>query len=158
MKLDTVSIRNFRRLENVQIDIEDRETLFVGPNNSGKTSATAIFRCFLGGREFRIHDFSVSRMSNFEAFSASGDASDLPEIQMDLWFVVDPNSVAYGRVFTLLPNLEDFERVGFRLSLGFADPGKLRTDYDAAYPPAEDGSRAKSLFQYLAMDTNLARA
>lgn len=157
MKLDSVSIRNFRRLENVQIDIEDRETLFVGPNNSGKTSATAIFRCFLGGREFRIHDFSVSRMSNFDAFSAGGDESELPEIQMDLWFVVDPNSVAYGRVFTLLPNLEDFERLGFRLSLGFADAGKLRADYNAAYPPAEDGSRARSLFQYLAMDTNFAR-
>ncbi|MBU3032159.1 AAA family ATPase [Paracoccus marinaquae] len=43
MKLNSVAIRNFRRLENVQIDFEDQETLFVGPNNSGKTSATAIF-------------------------------------------------------------------------------------------------------------------
>ena len=93
MKLSSVSIQNFRRLENVQIDIEDQETLFVGPNNSGKTSATAIFRCFLGGREFRVHDFSVSRMSDFEAFSASGDPSDLPEIQLDLWFAVDPDSI-----------------------------------------------------------------
>lgn len=157
MKLNSVAIRNFRRLENVQIDIEDQETLFVGPNNSGKTSATAIFRCFLGGREFRIHDFSVSRMSDFEAFSASGDPSNLPEIQLDLWFAIDPASVAYGRVFSLLPDLEDFERVGFRLSFGFADPAKLRTAYDAAYPAEEDGSRGKTLAQYLAMDTNLAR-
>lgn len=157
MKLNSVAIRNFRRLENVQIDIEDQETLFVGPNNSGKTSATAIFRCFLGGREFRVHDFSVSRMPDFEAFSASGDPSDLPEIQLDLWFAIDPASVAYGRVFSLLPNLEDFERVGFRLSFGFADPAKLRTAYNAAYPPKEDGSQGKTLFQYLAMDTNLAR-
>ncbi|MEO9336773.1 AAA family ATPase [Mesorhizobium sp. SB112] len=157
MKLKSVAIRNFRRLENVQIDIEDQETLFVGPNNSGKTSATAIFRCFLGGREFRVHDFSVSRMSDFEAFSASGASSDLPEIHLDLWFEIDPESVAYGRVFSLLPNLEDFERVGLRLSFGFADPAKLRTAYNAAYPPEEDGSQGKTLFQYLAMDTNLAR-
>ncbi len=157
MKLNSITIRNFRRLENVQIDIEDQETLFVGPNNSGKTSATAIFRCFLGGREFRAHDFSVPRMSDFEAFSASGDPSDLPEIQLDLWFAIDPDSVAYGRVFSLLPNLEDFERIDFSLSFGFADPAKLRTAYYAAYPHEEDGSQGKALFQYLAMDTNLAR-
>lgn len=157
MKLNSVAIRNFRRLEDVEIDIEDQETIFVGPNNSGKTSATALFRCFLGGREFRVHDFSVSRMSDFEAFSASGDPSNLPEIQLDLWFAIDPDSVAYGRVFSLLPNLDDFERVGFRLSFGFADPAKLRTAYYAAYPPGDDDRQGKTLFQYLAMDTNLAR-
>src|SRR5690606_17214952 len=54
-------------------------------------------------------------------------------------------------------NLEDFERVGFRLSFGFADPAKLRTAYNAAYPPEQDGSQGKTLFQYLAMDTNLTR-
>lgn len=50
MKISNIAIRNFRRLENVQIDIEERESIFVGPNNSGKTSATAIFRCFLGDK------------------------------------------------------------------------------------------------------------
>ncbi len=54
MKLSGISIRNFRRLESVTIDIEDKETIFVGPNNSGKTSATAIFRTFLGERDFKI--------------------------------------------------------------------------------------------------------
>ena len=82
MKLSSVAIRNFRRLEDVSIDIEDRETIFVGPNNSGKTSATAIFRCFLGGREFKVHDFSVSRMADFEAFSNTGNPAHLPEIKL----------------------------------------------------------------------------
>ncbi|ELW9444667.1 AAA family ATPase, partial [Pluralibacter gergoviae] len=36
MKVSRVAIRNFRRLENVQIDIEEKESIFVGPNNSGK--------------------------------------------------------------------------------------------------------------------------
>ena len=35
MKLTKVSLRNFRRLENVDIDFESSETIFVGPNNSG---------------------------------------------------------------------------------------------------------------------------
>lgn len=79
MRISRVAIRNFRRLENVQIDIEERESIFVGPNNSGKTSATAIFSCFLGGRDFKIHDFSVARMADFDAFIANGDASKLPK-------------------------------------------------------------------------------
>jgi predicted ATP-dependent endonuclease of OLD family len=156
MKLESVSIRNFRRLENVVVDIEDEETIFVGPNNSGKTSATAIFRCFLGDRDFRIHDFSVGRMADFDAFIGTDDAT-LPEISLDLWFSIDPTSVAFGRVFSLLPKLSDFTRVGVRLSYAVADPRKLREQYDAAYPPGEAGARARSLSQYLATDNNLSR-
>ncbi len=97
MKLTNIAIRNFRRLEKVEIDVEDKETIFVGPNNSGKTSATAIFRCFLGGRDFKIHDLSVARTGDFERFLESGDATDLPEIGLDLWFNIDPNTIAFGR-------------------------------------------------------------
>mgnify|MGYP003949866799 CR=1 FL=1 len=74
MKLSKATIRNFRRLEDVTIDVEERETVFVGPNNSGKTSATAIFRAFLGSREFKIHDFSVARIAAFDAFGADVEA------------------------------------------------------------------------------------
>ena len=33
MKIERISIRYFRRLEDVQIAIEDQDTVFVGPNN-----------------------------------------------------------------------------------------------------------------------------
>ncbi|MEO5351120.1 MAG: ATP-binding protein, partial [Magnetococcus sp. YQC-3] len=156
MKLTGISIRNFRRLENVVIDVEDKETIFVGPNNSGKTSATAIFRCFLGARDFKIHDFSVACITNFKQFAESGDAAHLPEISLDLWFTIDPNTIAFGRVFTLLPRLSDFTRVGFRLSYGIEDAKKLREQYFAACP-VNNGVRTKTLFQYLATDSNLSR-
>jgi putative ATP-dependent endonuclease of OLD family len=158
MRVSSISIQNFRRLENVQIDIEERESIFVGPNNSGKTSATAIFRCFLGGRDIKIHDFSVARIADFDAFTATDDASKLPKISLDLWFTIDPTSIAFGRVFTLLPKLSDFTRVGIRLSYEVADAKTLRESYDAAYPlNKDDGTRAKTLPQYLALDGNLGR-
>lgn len=157
MKISGVAIRNFRRLENVQIDIEERESIFVGPNNSGKTSATAIFRSFLGGRDFKIHDFSVARMTDFDAFISTGDEDRLPKISLDLWFTIDPESIAFGRVFTLLPKLSDFTRVGIRLSYEVADANKLRELYEAAYPAQEDGARSKALSQYLSLDGNLGR-
>lgn len=157
MRVSGIAIRNFRRLENVQIDIEERESIFVGPNNSGKTSATAIFRCFLGGRDFKIHDFSVARMADFDAFATTRDAARLPKIGLDLWFTIDPESIAFGRVFTLLPKLSDFTRVGIRLSYKVEDSKKLLEHYDAAYPTKADGTRAKALSQYLALDGNLGR-
>lgn len=157
MKLKSIAIRNFRRLEHVTIDFEERETIFVGPNNSGKTSATAIFRCFLDGRGFKIHDFAVARMADFERFMQTGEAADLPEISLDLWFEIDPNTVAFGRVFSLLPKLSDFTRVGIQLSFAVNDAKKLRDDYIAAYPPNEAGEHSRTLFQYLAIDANLSR-
>lgn len=157
MRVSGVEIRNFRRLENVQIDIEERESIFVGPNNSGKTSATAIFRCFLGGREFKIHDFSVARMADFDTFATTRDSGRLPRIGLNLWFTIDPESIAFGRVFTLLPKLSDFTRVGIGLSYEVEDANKLLQHYDTAYPPKEDGTRAKALSQYLALNGNLGR-
>lgn len=157
MRVSGVAIRNFRRLENVQIDIEESASVFVGPNNSGKTSATAIFRCFLGGRDFKVHDFSVARMADFDAFVATGDAGRLPKISLDLWFTIDPESIAFGRVFTLLPKLSDFTRVGIRLSYEIEDAKKLRKQYEDAYPAQEDGTHAKALSQYLSLDGNLGR-
>ena len=62
MKVKELVIVNFRRLEQVKIDCENTETVFVGPNNSGKTSATAIVRSFLGGKDFSIyHAYSKTR-------------------------------------------------------------------------------------------------
>jgi predicted ATP-dependent endonuclease of OLD family len=52
MKLIRACIRNFRRLENVFVEFEASETVFVGPNNSGKTSATDVFRLFLKTGDF----------------------------------------------------------------------------------------------------------
>lgn len=157
MKVSRICVRNFRRLEDVTFDVEDRETVFVGPNNSGKTSATAIFRCFLGRRDFRIHDFSVSRIAELNAFGETGDEQKLLRIELDIWFKVDPNSVAFGRAFTLLPNLSDnFERLGVRLAFGVTDAKKLRADYTALYP-AQDSVRAKTLAQFLAVEGNFKR-
>jgi hypothetical protein len=157
MKVSRVAIRNFRRLENVQIDIEEKESIFVGPNNSGKTSATAVFRCFLGGRDFKIYDFSVARIADLDTFGLTGDETLLPKISLDLWFTIDPESIGFGRVFTLLPNLSDFTSVGIRLSYEVSEVRKLYENYNAAYPPKEDGTRSKSLSQYLSIDGNLGR-
>lgn len=39
MKIQSVHIRNYRKLKNCHIDFDKEKTVFVGANNSGKTSA-----------------------------------------------------------------------------------------------------------------------
>lgn len=157
MKITSIAIRNFRRLEQVAIGFEEDETVFVGPNNSGKTSATAAFRCFLGGKDFKVHDLSVSKIPAIDAFGEGGDAEGLPTIELDLWFSIDPNHISFGRAFTLLPELSDeLDKVGIRLKYQPRDPEKMRAEYSSAYPASEDdGKRTRTLSQFLGIDTNL---
>lgn len=158
MKITSIAIRNFRRLERVAIGFEEDETVFVGPNNSGKTSATAAFRCFLGGKDFRIHDLSVSKVPAIDAFGDGGDAEGLPTIELDLWFSIDPNHISFGRAFTLLPELSDeLEKVGVRLKYQPRDPAEMRAAYWAAYPASGGGTRARTLSQFLGTDSNLTQ-
>ncbi len=107
MKLKAANLKNFRRLEDVHIDFDQKETVFVGPNNSGKTSATTAFRLFLEKQEFRIHDFSVARINELNAITSEEVMPEsIPSIDLELWFSIDP-STEYYRVATLLPNLSD---------------------------------------------------
>lgn len=163
MKLKHFSIKNFRRLEDVQIDLDDNETVFVGPNNSGKTSATVIFRYFLKGTEFRIHDFSVSRIQEIDHFGSEKDKKDLslPSIDLDLWFKIDPE-IEFGRVFSLLPNtLSDLDEVGIRISFAVKqdDIDGLVSAYDEAKSLKKEGATrdAFTLSRFLSIKGNLKR-
>lgn len=47
MRIKKIRIRNFRKLQDVRIDIQHENTVFIGANNSGKTSAMTALRYFL---------------------------------------------------------------------------------------------------------------
>lgn len=158
MKISQIAIRNFRRLEDVSIAIEEEDTVFVGPNNSGKTSATAVFRSFWSQRKFSIYDFSVSKTDKFSKFETDESEEDLPSIELDIWFNVDPDTIGFGRAFSLVPNLSgDFDELGVRLSYELIDSRKLKEAYRAAYPSDEEGGAQKSLIEFLSSDGNLGR-
>ena len=54
MKITSIIVQNFRRLLQCRIDISKQTTLFVGANNSGKTSAMDALGKFLAGRSFDL--------------------------------------------------------------------------------------------------------
>jgi len=157
MKIKKFLLRNFRRLEDIEVGFEEEETIFVGPNNSGKTSATSAFRLFLISSDFKIHDFSVSKIADIDAFGLTEPASEnnLPAIEMDIWFSIDPD-VEFGRVFSLLPNIStNFEEVGLRLKYGVKDAEKMKSDYLSMFPVLEEPEHQKPLSHYLSIEGNL---
>lgn len=61
MKIQSVHIRNFRKLKNCHIEFGERETVFVGANNSGKTSAISAIVWFLKNAEnFTLKEFTAT--------------------------------------------------------------------------------------------------
>lgn len=68
MKITKLHIKNFRLLKDVELSLEEKSTVIVGRNNSGKTSLTEIFRRLLSDRtpSFTIYDFNTSCISAFE--------------------------------------------------------------------------------------------
>lgn len=159
MKVSQVSLRNFRRLEDVEFSLEDDHTAFVGPNNSGKTSAVSAFRLFFErGGAFTVNDFTVSCLDDLNRYGQDSamNANELPSIEMDIWLSIDPD-LEFGRVFSLLPDISiDFDRVGIRLRYCLTDGELMRDEFAAAFPSGE-GMPARNLADFLRMAPNLSR-
>ena len=83
MHIAYVKIANFRKLLSVRIDLSKETTLFVGANNSGKTSAILALRRFLvnKGKRFRTQDFTLSHWSAINAHF--GQQKALPDAQRE---------------------------------------------------------------------------
>lgn len=62
MRINNIVVRNYRKLYNISLDLDEPITLIVGRNNSGKTSLSELFYKFLGEKpaSFSIHDFSFN--------------------------------------------------------------------------------------------------
>ncbi len=119
MRIAFVEIHNFRKLKAVRIDFAEETTLFVGANNSGKTSAMEALRYFLVERSrFAPNDFTLSHWTTIETIAdqwrrptSEANPPDLtletwaPILpSLDLWFDVGMKEVQYTR--HLLPTLD----------------------------------------------------
>lgn len=150
MHINSFRVQNFRRLKNVRVDLEEERTIFVGANNSGKTSATHLFQLFLGQQPraaFQIYDFTADCWDTFNSFDLdTGDPeAELPKIVFDLWFTVDDDNL--HRVLDLLPDLDwKDEPVGVRLTYAPRDGAELIASYREALAKNKvpDGQEATS--------------
>ena len=146
MQIAFVEVRNFRKLCSVRIDFSDTTTLFVGANNSGKTSAMIALSHFLVDSErFKTNDFTLLHWAainaiglEWEALSSTADGT-MPDVSewfkvapsLDLWLSVADNEVHY--VSKLFPTLEwNGGLLGVRLQYEPKKVLDLYTEYTAA--------------------------
>lgn len=139
MHLHSYRLRNFRRLKDVHIELADDISLFVGSNNSGKTSATQAIHSFItGGRDrFSLYDFSSSCWKAFDKAGNTNLADPIPEgfslpsIDLDLWFEVAAPDLYL--VIPLLPSTAwEGTKVGIRVSLAARNDINLIRNYQEA--------------------------
>lgn len=72
MHIQYVEVGNFRKLQAVRIDFAVDTTVFVGANNSGKTSAMVALRRFLVDRAgFTINDFTLNHWATLDALGTA---------------------------------------------------------------------------------------
>ena len=90
MFIKDIEIGNFRKLKSVRIGVSDETTVFVGANNSGKTSAMVALRYFLVERErsrFSLNDFTLSHWPAIDAMGLSWDPSFILIRLRRLWAI-----------------------------------------------------------------------
>lgn len=145
MHLRKLAIRNFRRLREVVIDLASDISIFVGANNSGKTSVGHALRLFTGHGRFDIHDFSAELWPGIIAFGAGEEGAALPTIEVDIWLEIGAEDI--HRAIDLLPSLAWASTlVGMRVAYAPIDPDDTRVRFNesrqralAAVEKDEDG-------------------
>jgi predicted ATP-dependent endonuclease of OLD family len=90
MKIERIQIRNFRILEDIEVDIEDNLSVVIGKNNTGKTSFLSILEKFLapGKPEFVFDDFSIleqKRICGLENTEHAVGEYDAPLLSLKLY-------------------------------------------------------------------------
>lgn len=151
MHIKHIEVSNFRKLKAVRIDFSETNTVFVGANNSGKTSAMVALRRFLVDRsDFTINDFTLTHWAKIDAAAAqceavaSGDPVDLLDWDnflpfLDVWLNVPTQELHYVQK---LLTLDWGTSIGVRLRFEPKDRQALQQEYLTAKKAAAVMSNA----------------
>lgn len=117
MKINSIHIQNFRKLQSCKIDFSEKETIFVGANNSGKTTAMDALMIFLKTKSFKTQDFTLCHWKDLNEIGEDWiKADELKEEDksvklleqylpiLDLWIEVENSELHY--VSHIIPTLD----------------------------------------------------
>ena len=154
MKIAFIEIQNFRKLKSCRIEIALKETIFVGANNSGKTSAMDCIILFLKKnrrKDIATTDLTLSNWSHINQIGeqwVNADEDNKPDITLkqwlsyipaiDIWLDVNDADIHY--VIHLLPTLDWIpdQKLGVRLVFAPKNIEKLYKEFRDAYQLARD--------------------
>lgn len=178
MKISHIDIQNFRKLKTCRVELAGKSTIFVGANNSGKTSAMDALIMFLKKskrREISTTDITLSnwaainKIANDWVTNASAKPPKQPDLSLntwrphfptiDVWLSVDESQIHYVR--HILPTLNwDGGLLGVRLILepkNLEAPEAIYKSYMDSYSAAQGTLAArKSIKESKGADESLS--
>src|ERR1700691_2507387 len=109
MRISHIDIQNFRKLKCCRVELDSKETVFVGANNSGKTSAMEALILFLKKSkrpnicttDFTLSNWkSINKIGEDWVTSTDGQGLDLSRANwrihlpcIDVWLNVDEQKI-----------------------------------------------------------------
>lgn len=154
MRLSRLYIGNFRKLKCCRIDLNEKETIMVGANNSGKTAVmNALIWFCKSGRSFKTKDFTLTNWDGInhigQDWIATANPMNLNLTKtpwndylpfLDLWIKLendqDENVNLVSELFTSLEDVPT--QVGMRIRFEPDDIQKLYSDFIAAYQNSQN--------------------
>jgi predicted ATP-dependent endonuclease of OLD family len=136
LRIKFIEIAYFRKLKSTHIDFDQRTTIFVGANNSGKTSAMVALRYFLLTPErLALRDITIANWVKIDALGEAWEAEIETKINLadllpalDVWLDVPLSEIHY--VVHILPTLDwNGGNLGVRLQYRIKDLEVLKADY-----------------------------
>ena len=159
MNITFVEIQNFRKLKSCRVEIASKETILVGANNSGKTSAIDAMILFLKKsrrKDITTTDFTLSNWSQIDQIGTQwggSDNDDIPDPTLEQWLPylpsidiwLDVSDADIHHVIHLLPTLDwkQEEKLGVRLVLVPKDIQKLYKEFHEDYQSARNNKSHK---------------
>lgn len=152
MNILSICIQNFRKLYRCDIDFSSEITLFVGANNSGKTSAMDALGKFLAERPFTFNDITISNRELINKIGKQWEIADcekpdsISELSnllpsLDVWLNIEPHDIHY--VVGIIPTLKwRGGRLGVRLLYQPRKIENLFTEYREAFFSARETEKA----------------
>ncbi len=154
MNIVFVEIQNFRKLKSCRVEIASQETVFVGANNSGKTSAMDAMILFLKKsrrKDIATTDFTLSNWSYLNKIGnewVKANDDNKPDLTLEQWLSyvpaidiwLDVKDADIHHVIHLLPTLDwkPDQKLGVRLVFAPKDIEKMCKEFRDTYQLARD--------------------
>jgi predicted ATP-dependent endonuclease of OLD family len=136
MRIKFVEISNFRKLKSTRIDFDKKTTIFVGANNSGKTSAMVALRYFLlFPGQLALRDITIANWTKIDVLGDAWENGAETEIDidnllpaLDVWLDVPLSQIQH--VVHILPTLNwAGGLLGVRLKYQIENVENLKAEY-----------------------------
>ncbi|MCE5186919.1 MAG: AAA family ATPase [Planctomycetaceae bacterium] len=156
MRIECVEIQNFRKLKSCRIEFSEKQTVFVGANNSGKTSAMDALMAFLKRRkDLSTTDFTLSNWKTINKIAADWIGSQKPDElnlsaeswrphmpSIDIWLDVEDRAIHY--VSNIIPTLDwSGGRLGVRLIFEPKSVQELYKAFKTAFDAAQETAKSQ---------------